>query len=331
MCPPIHTHRMRLRIRPSPSAHAIDLRPSSSSHGMHLRSYTNQSRTREVQNIGKQKRQHSEEDFKSLAPATRKRHKRMPKFTLFPMLPAELRLMVWEFAIVSKPRSIRLYADPPENIFRPSIDSFRVSYRQSEFPPLLHVNHECQELSSQIYTKWTQIRKFSPYNEEIIYINPAVDILHITYRPRLELYVQFFKQHAILRTLKHLAVSLSSDDGEIDRICDFFPDLDQTTIFTHLDLIGDNTARSLRQRSCCCRWTTYFKRKWKELRGNRPLPKLMISDSKIACLTSGRAVPYEMKWDAPETDQLMEIAKFYKRDWYLKRIADMQEMNSVAG
>ncbi|EPE27451.1 MurD-like peptide ligase, catalytic [Glarea lozoyensis ATCC 20868] len=303
MHPRLPTHQMRLRTR-----------PSSSSHAMHLRSYTNQSRALESQIIRKRKRQNFEEDFRSLAPATRKRQKRMPQFTLFPMLPAELRLMVWKFAIGSKPRSISLSVFPPGNASPSYFGGFRARSYQSEIPPLLHVNHESRELSNQIYTNWMQViispSDEGPVDQATIYINPAVDILHIEYHRNLNPYVLIFEQYPILRTFKHLAFDpVGYHESGHDVICDLFPDLEQITLSTSLAIYESQGGNMTVMRSYSCLWAINFKQKWREVYGNKPLPKLTMIDSFRGLPTLGRAVFHELKWNTRILNQLVEISK----------------------
>ncbi|MCJ1248771.1 hypothetical protein MMC30_005990 [Trapelia coarctata] len=72
------------------------------------------------------------------------------EFTLFPALPAELRLKIWEFALPG-PRVVEIKAPPPSFADRPpdsALDDFTSS---CAIPTLLHVNSEARGIALKHY------------------------------------------------------------------------------------------------------------------------------------------------------------------------------------
>lgn len=114
-------------------------------------------------------------------------------FRFFPLLPLELRLQIYDHAMLNSPRHIYhrtskyYHAEKYNDNWDISTNDYFDDNRPFIFnpvPPLMHVNHEARDYSRKHYTLWSaesessdDTRLFCPKN---FYFNPEVDVYVIT-------------------------------------------------------------------------------------------------------------------------------------------------------
>ena len=101
-------------------------------------------------------------------------HSPSDQFTLFPKLPAELQLKVWNL-ITNQPRLIEM-----ENIKGGGrrTNSIQVTIQSRGPPTVLSVCHESRIESLKAYTKVSFNKYEKPEQNQSIYYNPEVDIVY---------------------------------------------------------------------------------------------------------------------------------------------------------